>query len=403
MSELAYLVFDGLTAPVVLRDCPEIVETISGVMPGWHFEVLPASAEPPFIAISRLADASLNVSLANGPAKRLNTLNAVCELIACMAQELLRSQPYLLCLHAAAVEISGRLVVFPSTGRAGKSTLMACLAARGLRVFTDDYLPLESADDGSLVGRATGVQTRLRLPMPPEFSPELRAQLEARFSAANSQYVFLRAARPVPHGAASPVGAIVFLERAATAETKLLPAKSDETIDRLLKQNFARGMHSADILSALDAIARTALLFHLQYASAESAAELLENAFGALGSAPVPQFALRARPVEVLGTKPIAARAEPSARYAQAAGLSQVTSDRQCYLTDPQGVAVHRLNEGAMAVWELLEEAMSANDIADLLHDRFPATPRESIRGDTLVLLDEFLRNRLIVPASDCP
>ena len=401
VTAIVSLRFAGLTAPVELRGCPEIVKTVNEVAPGWQFEILSACAAPPFITVARLADDTLMVSRRGGPTRRLNRVNAVCELIASMGQELLRWQPHLLCLHAAAVEIGGRLVVFPNTRRSGKSTLAACLACRGFRVFTDDYLPIETARDGRIVGRATGVQTRLRLPLPTEFSAAMRAGLEAQFGERNAQYVFLKAPRPVPHGETAPIGAVVFLERSAAAAPELRPARPSDAINRLLKQNFARGMHSADVLGSLSAISQTASLHHLRYASAESAADALAGAMAAYQGASVPHYAMRARAAE--GPAPISAntRADPSARYAQAAGVREILSDDQCFLADAQGIAVHRLNEGAIAIWRLLEEAMSAIEIADVIHAQFPAVPSPTALNDTVALLDEFLRNRLIVCASD--
>ncbi|MBW6506567.1 MAG: PqqD family peptide modification chaperone [Rhodobacteraceae bacterium] len=401
MTAVVFVRFDGLAAPVELRGCPEVVETLKAIAPGWPFAVVPACADPPFITMAPRDDAMVQVSLPSGPTKRLDRVNAVCELIATMAQELVRSQPHLLCLHAAAVEFGGRLVVFPNARRAGKSTLAACLASRGFRVFTDDYLPIEAADDGRIVGRATGVQTRLRLPLPSEFSAGLRGALEARFGERNAQYVFMNAPNPVLHGETAPIGAVVFLERAATAAQELRPARPSDAINRLLKQNFARGMHSAEILGALSAISQSAMLYHLRYATAERAADALAAAMEAHTDAPPPRYDFGARPAEVAGPVLANRRADPEARYARAAGFREILSDDQCFLADAHGTAVHRLNAGAIAIWRLLEEPMSAREIAEAIHAQFPAVPSQSVLDDTVALLDGFLRNRLVVSASD--
>jgi hypothetical protein len=48
-------------------------------------------------------------------------------------------------LHASAVSIAGRCLVFPGAKGSGKSTLAAALVAAGAAFVTDDYAPLEQA------------------------------------------------------------------------------------------------------------------------------------------------------------------------------------------------------------------------------------------------------------------
>ncbi|MGH9700627.1 MAG: HPr kinase/phosphorylase, partial [Candidatus Acidiferrales bacterium] len=55
------------------------------------------------------------------------------------------------CLHASAVEIHGRAVIFPGEEGAGKSTTAAALARRGHAVLSDDVVALAERDGIFLV------------------------------------------------------------------------------------------------------------------------------------------------------------------------------------------------------------------------------------------------------------
>ena len=68
-------------------------------------------------------------------------VDAACSFIVDLIRAYIAAAPSLLCLHGAAAEFAGRLVVFPTPYRSGKSTLTAYLAAAGVRVYADDILP----------------------------------------------------------------------------------------------------------------------------------------------------------------------------------------------------------------------------------------------------------------------
>lgn len=55
------------------------------------------------------------------------------------------------CLHASAVEIHGRAVIFPGEEGAGKSTTAAALARRGHAVLSDDVVALAERDGAFFV------------------------------------------------------------------------------------------------------------------------------------------------------------------------------------------------------------------------------------------------------------
>jgi len=57
-----------------------------------------------------------------------------------------QAQPYLISLHAASVEKSGKVIVMPAVAESGKTTLTATLVYNGFKLFSDESTSLD--DDG---------------------------------------------------------------------------------------------------------------------------------------------------------------------------------------------------------------------------------------------------------------
>ena len=148
MGDTIYLQFDGLKAPVQLIRAQSLLPLLAKALPNWpvHMHQSPPDT-PAFIRILGVESNMFAVAVTaeKTAPRRWNAVNAICDLISEMAWAKLRSQPELLCVHGAAVEFCERLVLFPNTRRAGKSTLAAVLARLGQTVFTDDFLPIEIA------------------------------------------------------------------------------------------------------------------------------------------------------------------------------------------------------------------------------------------------------------------
>ena len=113
-------------------------------------------------------------------------------------------------LHAAAVTVSGRCVVFPGAKGSGKSTLAAALVAAGAEFVTDDYAPLEQASWHVWpVPYAPGIKHgswhALRL-----HYPDLDARPVYELAGLQIRYLELNAARMAPLSRGVPIGALVF-------------------------------------------------------------------------------------------------------------------------------------------------------------------------------------------------
>ncbi len=67
------------------------------------------------------------------------------------------------------------------------------------------------------------------------------------------------------------------------------------------------------------------------------------------------------------------------------------------FLADGQGATIHYLNPIGAAIWSLLAEPMTADEITNLLMTAFPDLERGSIESDLHSLIDELLSRNLLL------
>ncbi|MDH5530195.1 MAG: PqqD family protein [Paracoccaceae bacterium] len=404
MTDPIHIWFDGLNSPIRLQGCPELVGAIRQILPQWPFVIAPVSDDIEVAATIRSVGNrryEIEPRTGYGGDRRYDTVDAICDMIVQLSWELLRSGQWLMCLHAAAIEMAGRLVIVPNMRRAGKSTLTACLAARGHRVFSDDFFPVSLSGDGYLQGHATGICPRLRLPVPEGFSAGFQEWVQAHSGPGNRRYQYLALPELPRHGAACPLGSIVVLDRRETGSVEFGELDLAEAIAGLLYQNFARSVHSGTILQSVSELLSAVRPYRLSYSSAEEAAEFLEGRFGDWSDAPAlvgnaPAFRLVAEE-DLANPRP---NFDPSLAYVRSEGFLEVAMNDDHYLSDGSGLGIHRLNKGALAIWRLLEEPMRLDQICDVLAVAFPDTPHETIERDSSQALRMFVENRLASAAA---
>lgn len=399
MRQTLYLRFDGLAAPVALAGCDGIAAVLAGVLRSWPFEVLPAP--PPMAPVMTLSsDPSgylLTAAWLPEPLRRRDAVAAVCALVAELFQAELREDPARLCLHCAAAEFAGRLVLFPSAYRAGKSVLSVSLAAAGTTLFTDDVLLVTGPEDH---GIACGVLPRLRLPLPDDLASETAAYIEAHRGPAGVSYLYvdLPAARLAPRGRTAPIGGIVLLEREAGITAELQPIQRSEALHRALWQNFARQAPAETAMMRLHGIVSRAQCYRLRYGRAAQAAGLLREAFAAWDETP---------PLAGEGTVPGEAVSldmppPPAGHYQRSPVAREVVVDGDHFLAGMDGRTVHHLNLIGSAVWRLLKAPTTAEEILSVLHNAFPEVPRTRLEGDLRTLLAE-LQAKMLIRAGTAP
>lgn len=184
------------------------------------------------------------------------------------------------CLHCAAVEMAGGLVIFPSIQKAGKSTLVVELAMLGFEVFCDDVLPIVQKDG---TGFAMGIAPRLRLPMPDAVSARHRAFVQSRLGLSDTSagYLNLKDDEIAPFGKTAPIRAIVLLDRKlGQVNTLLSEASKAETLACLIDQNYAEHLSATAIFDDLLRLAEGADRKVLTFSDVGDAARQLATRYG---------------------------------------------------------------------------------------------------------------------------
>jgi hypothetical protein len=324
------------------------------------------------------------------PATRSTAAAAVCAFLVELVYASLGETD--LCLHCGAVEMGGGLIVFPSTYRAGKSTLIAALAASGVRVHADDLMPLTM--DGE--GVALGINPRLRWPLPRNAPERLRAFVARYSGPRDRRYQYLDLPEPLlsPYGERRPVRAIVTLNRTAAGGARLVALPRGSAARQLILQHFGRGSDARQALDRLLSIVAPVPSFRLDCADLGDAVRVLKRAFAGKGlqvnrSSP-PQGATADPALE-----PLSGRLPPG-RFFRRAGVAVRTVDGAAFLAEPGTGGIFELNPVGHAVWELLATPVSPEDIAAVLSEAFLSVQADTIRSDVDAILRQLWNAGLI-------
>ena len=390
-----YLIFEGVQAPVEIEGANGLCDLVREVMPGWPIRVLsePPAAAPFFkVAPSDKPGCYIATDIGQGTGpRRLNALNAVCDIIAALPLALAASHDDLVCLHAAAVQMGDGLVVFPNTRRAGKSLLSAALARAGYDVFSDDVLALSFTGDGQGIGRASGVSIRLRLPLPDAAGKGFGDWVKANPGPRNAQYKYLTLPQPA-FGTRARVRSFVILDRQEGEDAALCPVSPDEAMAALLHQNFTRDRHSGDVLSAMARLLQRETIFRLTYSDPGEAVACLEAMFGAgQGAAEeIPGPVTTFRMANLSGTVP--GLPEGAGRLGQVEGATPAMLGDVLYLADADGRGIHRMDPLSAVIWDLIAEPTPPEELARLLVDAFTDVDPAQIRRDVAFLCQRLVK-----------
>ena len=400
------VLFSDTHSQIRLNNCPELASVIKRVCPGWPFEIAnynPFNSDP-FLSVNHTPKGyQLSSVFMTQPKVYKNAVDAVCAMIVELAWATLRDNPEWLCLHCAAVEFAGRLVIFPNARRAGKSTISTLLGLRGHKVFTDDFLALDVSARGEIHGLSSGISTRMRMPWPDCFSNTLMRELNDSNRDFNKQYSYhsRQNTMPVPRGTRSAIGAVVLLERRDECELTLSRIKTEKTLQTIILQNFARATNSANILDVLYALVSQVPCYELSYENAQTAVLKLEEVFqGWTEKEPLfqsDQFGTRDEPI--LGNTAVenSQRIHLDQVFTKNSDVVAYSVGDQQFLATPNGKSIFQLDGISTGVWNALDDPTTPEDIIDLFCYAFPDQTKSTIEGDIVELLMKFEKNGMIM------
>lgn len=167
-------------------------------------------------------------------------------------------------LHASAVRVNGRAVLFCGASGAGKSTFAAALAQRGYPLVTDDVCTLTIDGGGALLVHPDGRQLKLwaqaidRLDLAQQRGERVRASLEKFYVEPSEAFT-----EPLP------LGAVYALREARPPHKPGIERPNVVDAALLLRRNAYRPLlvrrmdQKASYFHAATAIANVAGIFHL--------------------------------------------------------------------------------------------------------------------------------------------
>lgn len=276
--------FSDTGSSIGLSGCDELLPFFDSILCGWPHSIhhSKSESEAAFLTIEREGFRYRMTPCQDEKAISFSDpVDLVCAVIVEIAWETLRANPQWLCLHCAAVELDGKLILFPNTRRAGKSTLTAALGLHGSSIFTDDFLAIEADPGRPICGISSGVSVRMRKPWPENVPNSFNELLASSEVTASDRYSYhaRHNSMPVKRGRRVPIGGIVLLERGEQASANLDKANRSEILGAMITQNFSRAGNSARILRLLHCLVCEIDSYVLRYSDPVEATVLLQKFF----------------------------------------------------------------------------------------------------------------------------
>lgn len=387
---------DVVDGSLLFEDADEVLHILAAVTRGWTLRPVPGDDRPPVAVVTRARQGYALREAGCPPVREPTAVGAACTLVVSLLNRMTLERPGSLFLHCGAVTMNGATLVLPGTHRAGKSTLVAALATAGHELVADDVLPLRR-DDGGIVGIASGVLPRLRLPVPATVAATGSLGDSALAVAEDDRYRYLALPPEVhaPFGAARRLRAVILIDRRPGACARLSPVSPDAATRALLFSAFGLSILPDEMLSAVADLAAGLPAFRLTFDRLPDAIALLD------GYSRGNEVTSRAAPVR--RDDDVAApsrRRRASAACVRKDGVVRSERNGAAFLVDPESGRIFALDGIGDAVWSLLDNPATAVEIAALLADAFATVDPAIIAADVDTFLDRLVRAGLVERAA---
>ncbi|MBT6801355.1 MAG: hypothetical protein HOA41_06740, partial [Rhodospirillales bacterium] len=278
--------FDPAAISVSVIDCPDFTEWVMPLLNGWTLSALKASdAKPSAITVSRKGDTfHLESNRIKGNETYHGRIYIACGFLVELMVAYGYSDDRLISLHAGGVVMDDKLVLFPASGKTGKSLLTAQCAFRGAAVFSDDIIPVNVKTGNAC---ALGVAPRMRLPIPDSISAESAAWIKKASGLTSKHYAYLDLATDAPEsllapvGEERPLGAIIRLFREEGTSPKISEASRPEIMRLMIRQHFGAAP-ATEMVEQFAHLVTSVPCYNLHYGGGDDALELLEDTVKAI-------------------------------------------------------------------------------------------------------------------------
>ena len=400
------IAMDGVKAPISLCDCDELLPPLIAVLGSWRFRILETADQTaretaPAISVVRESNSYRIASpWLDEPVVERTEIGAVFSLSAELGRAFAEERPERLCLHCAAVEADGHLILFPNSENAGKSTLATSLAARGLRLFADDVLAISETSNH---GISLGIAPRLRLPLPTSAGSSFHAFVESHRGPSDQEFLYLAlpAVQLAQHGQTAPIGATVLLDRRRSDPVKFTPLARGRALRQLIIQNFAPGGTLVGTIDRLYSLIEKTACFAFAYSNLDEAADFLSHRFSA-AHAPwreqlIDQF--QGKTDSEITVEVASGTIRPrAARFTQASGVTLRAADNDIFLVKVDDAAVFHLNAVAASLWHILEQPTTMATAIGAMRQAFPGVDARRVKRDVRNVFGALRHGGLIRP-----
>lgn len=275
-QDTRYYRFGPVSGPIAVRGGEDIIVALIERLKGWAVAPWTGAMPPPAIELDlRGPKFILRATLIEAEERYGDTISIARAFIAELIMAYGADRPDEVMLHAGAVALNGRLIVFPAKAKTGKSTLTAQLARAGGRVFSDDVLPVDLKTG---VVHALGIEPHVRLPLPASLSAGARTWIEAHASLRGPKGAYIDLAKGdllAPLGETGRVDAMVLLNRDPSAAAGLTTCSRSDVMAQLIFQYFGKTLSMTELLPAFKTLIENVPCYRLNYGGGDQAAELL--------------------------------------------------------------------------------------------------------------------------------